>query len=394
MRTRPLAFLLLWMSRFEQLFWGPLLPLLFLAVTAGDAVRAATFNAIALSAFSLANLVGNLLAGPALDRWGRYFLSGIGLLLMALTAGLHSLVAAPVALVSVHLLHGLFAAIISPASLAIVGDSAPRARRAEAMARAGIIIAFATTLGTVISGRVADKVSPEWAVSTIAIMLAVSGLVTVVFGRRADKEAQLLAADDAPTAGTGARPFNPGLAAMAAAMAFVLFFAQNVFLSRMPFDARELGLSSSFVGVLYAVFSVASIIAFAPPFSRLGDRFGRRTALLLGFAVIAGSLTVVSFAGTPLALTLGLFAYGIGFGLTFPAIAALSTDAGSMQRRGMSFGVFTAASSGGAFVGPLVTNALRDVMSPYLVTSIVVVGAIVAAAVWQEQRCASNASVI
>lgn len=391
MRTRPLAFLLLWMSRFEQLFWGPLLPLLFLSVTAGDAGRAATFNAIALSAFSLANLVGNLLAGPALDRWGRYFLSGIGLLLMAVTAGTHTFVAAPVALVSVHLLHGLFAAIISPASLAIVGDSAPRARRAEAMARAGIIIAFATTFGTMLSGRVADKLSPAWAVSVIAVMLALSGLVTVVFGRRADKEAQMLAESNDAATDAAAKPFIPSLAAMSAAMAFVLFFAQNVFLSRMPFDARALGLSSSVVGMLYGLFSLASIIGFAPPFSRLGDRFGRRTALLLGFSVIAGSLTVVAFADTPLTLAASLFAYGIGFGLTFPAIAALSTDAGTMRRRGMSFGVFTAASSGGAFVGPLVTNALRDVMSPYLVTSIVVIGGIIAVAVWQEHR-ASNAA--
>lgn len=391
MRTRPLAFLLLWMSRFEQLAWGPLLPLLFLAVTQNDEVRAESFTAVALSAFSLANLAGNLLAGPALDRWGRYLMSGIGLLLMALTAGMHIVVAAPVALVSVHLLHGLTAAIISPASLAVVGDAAPKARRAEAMAKAGMIIAFATIFGTVLSGRLSD-IAPTWPVAMIATMLGVSGLITVINGRRADAEAAKADAETSDPA-TPPRAFNPGQAAMATAGAFVLFFAQNVFLYKMPFDAREMGLSGMHVGLLYGVFSLATVIAFAPPFSRIGDRFGRRPALLLGLTLAAGSLAFVSFAKTPFALAAGLFGYGLGFGFTFPAIGALGTDAAAMRRRGFSFGLFTAAASAGSVVGPLVTNTLRDLLSPYMVASLMVTLGLIAAVVWQEQRQASNAAI-
>lgn len=393
LRTRPLAFLLVWMSRFEQLAWAPIMLALFLTVTGGDDARAESFTAVAASAFSLANLAGNLLAGPALDRWGRYFLSGIGLLLMAVTAGMHVAVAAPVALVSVRVLHGLSAAIISPASLAVVGDSAPRARRAEAMAMAGIVIAIATTVGPVISGRLASSVSTVTAVGMIAAMLAISGLIVVAFGRRADAETADLARAEQAATGSEARAFNPGQAAIAATGAFVLFFAQNVFFYRMPIDARAMGLTAAHTGVLFGVFAMATVIAFAPPLSRLGDRHGRRIALLLGLSLSAGSLAFVTFAKTPIMLAAGLAAYGLGFGFTFPAIAALSTDAALFRRRGLSFGLFTAASSAGAVVGPLVTNALRNLLSPYMVASLMVVIGLIAVAVWQEHREASNAAV-
>lgn len=388
MRTRPLAFLLVWMSRYEQLAWGPLLLPLFYA--AGD--RDETFMAIAASAFSLANLGGNLLAGPMLDRWGRYFLSGIGLLLMSVTAGLHLAVAAPVALVSVRVLHGLTAAIISPASLAVVGDDAPPARRAEAMARAGIVIALATTLGPAISGGLARAFDARAAVWSLAGLLAISGLVTISRGRAADRELQGVPDAAAGIDAAPARTFHAGQAALAAAVAFVLFFAQNVFFYKMPVDARDMGLAPSHTGLLFGVFALATVFAFAPPMSRIGDRFGRRPALLLGLTLAAVSLAIVSFVATPIALAAGLFVYGLGFGFTFPAIGALSTDAAAARRRGLSFGLFTAASSAGAVVGPLITNALRNVLSPYMVASVMLVFGLIAVAVWQEQQRASNAA--
>lgn len=76
-----------------------------------------------------------------------------------------------------------------------------------------------------------------------------------------------------------------------------------------------------------------------------------------------------------------LFAHGLGFGLVFPAVSALSGDAAGQARRGMAYGILTAAFSAGAIVGPLVTRSLTPLYDPFAVAAVVATtGAVLTAA--------------
>jgi len=55
----------------------------------------------------------------------------------------------------------------------------------------------------------------------------------------------------------------------------------------MPFYAREMGGGALIVAVLMGAFTAAQLLS-APLWGRFSDRYGRRAALLLGIAAIAG----------------------------------------------------------------------------------------------------------
>src|SRR5690606_25811553 len=127
---------------------------------------------------------------------------------------------------------------------------------------------------------------------------------------------------------------------------------------------------------LFGVFSVGAAIAFMPPLSRLADRYGRLRPVIIGSIVSATGMSLLGRGVTELNLALmsaGLFIYGLGFGLTFPAVSAAAADGAESSRRGFAFGLLTASFSVGAILGPLVAESLAHVVSPFVTGALVMV---------------------
>lgn len=361
MRQRWLSFLLVWSSFYEQLAWAPILVLLASGVGDPEAV------AVAASVYSLANLAGNLLFGLLSDRVGRHRVAGAGLVGMAATALLHLVASTPAQLVGVRFLHGLAAAAVAPAALAGVTDGAPGARRGEVMARVGLVIAFASMAAPPVTGRLAKGWGLAPAVASLAVGLFLVGLLALAFGRPAQRSEAAAAAD--PEAGSPG--FKPILAMVAAAVAFSVMFGQNVLFYALPLRGTEMGLGAARIGGLLSTFAAGAVIAFLPPLGRAADRWGRVPPLFAGMGLTALGLFWLAAAPGPRQMAAGLAIYGLGFGLAFPAVTALSADAAGAGRRGLAFGVLTAAFSAGAIVGPLATRMLGPLLPPFVVAGLV-----------------------
>ncbi|MDF2628811.1 MAG: multidrug efflux protein [Symbiobacteriaceae bacterium] len=401
MRQRWLSFLLVWSSFYEQLAWSPVLVL----IAAGLGDPAAT--ALAASAYSLANLVGNLVFGLLADRVARHRVAGAGLVGMAGTAMLHLFASSPMQLIGVRFLHGLAAAAVAPAALAGVTDAAPGQRRGEAMARVGLIIAFASMVAPPVTGRLARGWGVAPAVMMLGACLAAVGVVALAFGGEraaggvAAAGAVAVGGDSGPGRASG-RPsagplasnadsrLNPTLAAVGATVAFAIMFGQNVLFYAMPLRGTELGMSSAQVGGLLSAFAVGALVAFVPPLSRSADRWGRVPPLLAGLGLTSLGLFWLSAATGAPQIAAGLAVYGLGFGLAFPSVTALSGDAAGQGRRGFAFGLLTAAFSAGAIVGPLATRALEGLLPPFTVAGLVAMaGAGAALAALRQPRTAA-----
>lgn len=365
MQRKLLSYALVWSSFYEQLAWAPVLVLL--ATAAGDPGAVA----VAASAYSLANLLGNLGFGFLSDRLGRYRVAGAGLLAMAGTAMLHLAASSPALLVGARFLHGLSAAAVAPAALAVVSDGLPGNRRGEAMARVGLVIALASMAAPPISGRLARTAGVAIAVAVLAAGLALVGTITVIASLKDPgfRMRRLRPADEA--AHPADLAFNPALTAMSGAVAFAIMFGQNVLFYALPLRGAQLGMDAARVGSLLSAFAVGAFIAFVPPLSRLADKVGRLRPIGAGMALTATGLMGLSLASSTGFIAAALLVYGLGFGLAFPAVSALSSDAAGQGRRGLAFGVLTAAFSAGAIVGPLVTRALDGVMPAFTVAGVV-----------------------
>lgn len=371
---RRFPFLLVWTSFYEQLAWAPML--VVLAAGTGDA----TVVSLAAVAYSLANLFGNLLFGYLADKTSRYRVAGAGLAFMSLTALLHAAATTPQALVGARFLHGLAAAAVAPAALAAVVQGVSPDRKGERMARVGMVIALASMLSPMLNGRLATWLGVQHAVYLLAGFVALVAVLSI----RTD-------AKDLPPAATlpwqsqaekqPVTALDPALALAACVVAFAVMFIQNVLFYALPLKGANLGMGPGQVGPLLSAFAVGAMIAFAPPLSRLSDRWGRRLPILAGLLASAGAMAALASAEGAGVMAAALFAHGLGFGLVFPAVSALSGDAAGQARRGMAYGILTAAFSAGAIVGPLVTRSLTPLYDPFAVAAVVATtGAVLTAA--------------
>ncbi|MFO1410775.1 MAG: MFS transporter [Steroidobacteraceae bacterium] len=140
-------------------------------------------------------------------------------------------------------------------------------------------------------------------------------------------------------------------------LSFLAMFADGYDLTAMGFAAPQLARAwhlpaASFAPVLTA--SLVGILAGAPFFGWLGDRRGRRGAILVSLLLI-GAATLATAAATTRAQILALrFVSGLGIGGLMPNTIALNAELAPQRRRAtLVVLMFTGITLGGAAPGPV-----------------------------------------
>jgi MFS family permease len=304
-----------------------------------------------VGAYSAMNLPGNLGAGCWMDRVGRKTPLVAGLAIVGGALALYPFATDPSALLGLRVVHGLGAALMSPASLAYIGDTASPQARGRAMAFYGAAIGLTVLIGPLLAGVLRDRYGYA---SIFALLSALMFLVVIpAFLFIGESFSRGERASASPW-----RLLQNRRLGLAYTSAFCLMFSLGGLIVFLPFTGQELGLTSSRVGMLFASFALAAIVVQVLPFGRMSDRWGRERAMLLGLALIALSLFALALMQQWETLLLAMFAYGIGFGFLFPAMTALMADETTPQTRGTASGIFTAVYSLGVTVGTSVAGAL------------------------------------
>lgn len=372
---RQLPVLFIWTNSYERLTWTPILVLIAHQLDAPESL------AFAASAYSAANLVGNLVLGAASDRLGAYRVAGVSLLLLALTTLLHVQPWSALAFVLIRAMHGFFASAVTPTSLSAATEGADPNSRGRIMARLGLVIALASVVASPFAGRLVDALQLTKTLQLQAAFLLLIGAVGLWAGgvRLADKDRP--AGENLVEAQEERTEFDPRITAFACAVGFAVMFGQNVLFYAFPLKATAAGLGPAAIGGMYGVFSLGSVIAFSPPFSKASDRFGRVKPIVVGSAISSAGMLLLAL-GTGLAavglMAASLFIYGFGFGLVFPAVSAATADGAASGRRGAAFGLLTAVFSVGAIVSPLLGQALDPYLSPFTLAAIVTLASLAA----------------
>ncbi|MFP5502526.1 MAG: MFS transporter, partial [Candidatus Sericytochromatia bacterium] len=266
------------LAAFLNLFFQfPLTPVLARQLT-GDL----NLVALAVSAYSLANLVGNLFAGLVVDRFPKapVLAGGLGLGAIALVgAGAASSIGG---LVGGLMLNGLGLALVTPAAFALLSQSLPEAARARGMAASGAAIGLAAMIGPPITGVLSDRLGPGPTLQAAGIFLLVVAVVGYLALRRLPDASE-------PDVGLGDiqaviadRRLHLGFAG-----AFVLMFANGGLVFALPPHVKGLGLSGAMIGLFFSLFALAAIGVFLSPLSKRAYRGDANLVMAAGAATIA-----------------------------------------------------------------------------------------------------------
>jgi len=101
----------------------------------------------------------------------------------------------------------------------------------------------------------------------------------------------------------------------------------------------------------------AALLLFA---GALGDRFGRKGALLLGLVIFGAGSLVSGVAGGAAQIIVGRVITGLGAAFVMPATLSLISTIFPPQERAKAIAVWAGFAGGGAALGPIVSGALLD----------------------------------
>lgn len=177
----------------------------------------------------------------------------------------------------------------------------------------------------------------------------------------------------------GRRWFLLGIMCLSLVMVVMSVSGLNV---ALPSIQRELGASASALQWIVDAYALV-FAALLLPAGALGDRFGRKRALLLGLVIFASGSVVAGIATDATQVVAGRVVTGVGAAFVMPATLSLLTTIFPPEERRKAIALWAGFAGAGGALGPIVSGLLLEWFwwgSALLVNVPVVAG--VLAAVW------------
>ncbi|MFZ9628423.1 MAG: MFS transporter [Ilumatobacteraceae bacterium] len=143
-------------------------------------------------------------------------------------------------------------------------------------------------------------------------------------------------------------------------LSLVLVIVGNTVLNvALPTLVRELGASNS--DLQWMVDSYALVFAgLLLTAGAIGDRFGRKPALLVGLVIVGIGSVVASMANSPSQIIAGRIVSGIGAALVMPATLSILTAVFPPNERPKAIAIWAGLSGAGAAFGPVASGYLLE----------------------------------
>lgn len=307
---------------------------------------------LAVGMYSLTNMIGNMLAGFWIDRYGGKKVLLAGLVSTAGILLLYTMVRQPAALLAVRVLHGLAGGLLVPSAFTLVSRAAQAQAQGRSMALSGAAVGVAAILGPALAGIMKASAGLDGLFVVASALLFLGGAL-VVFGKLRDGRDR---PDDQDAFSiSAAQAFMATLRNEAAATAyygaFALMFAMGALTYSLPLKAEALGLPTQAAGLMLSVFGVVAISLFILPSNRWFDRVSPLRLCAAGGGIVILSLLALSMIGQQAGMFAVMAVYGLGFALLFPSLNALLVGHVRPEHKGKAFGMFYAFFSLGVVAG-------------------------------------------
>jgi DHA1 family multidrug resistance protein-like MFS transporter len=294
--------------------------------------------------------------GMAADRYGRKLMIVRAMLGGAITTGLMGLVVAPWQLLILFILDGALSGTVT-AAMTLVASSTPRKHLGYALGLLQTAIFTGASIGPLVGGLLADRMGYRPVFGIGFVLLFGSALLVLAMTR----ENFVRAPRDTTATGPARRDATlmtillAGALPASVAMMFALRLAGSAVSPILPLFVETLADAgaplASLTGLTFGVSGICSAIA-GLTLGRMADQIGHRLVLIAAGLAIAVLYFPLALVREPWQLIVCYGLLGLATGGISPSAQAVVADLTPPERRGVIFGVTSAAASAGGFIGP------------------------------------------
>ncbi|WP_342707802.1 MFS transporter [Anaerobacillus alkalilacustris] len=310
-----------------------------------------------IGTYSLANMVGNIIAGQWIDKFGRKKILVIGMLFVSVCLLGYTIVVTAKQLLLVRLIHGIGGGLLVPAAFAFLGDQARSTSRGKTMAFSGACVGISAIIGPAFGAITTQTLGIDWVFYIISVLFVLTAFIVIV----TLKETYLPKRSNTHTLkleNIGKLLRLPPLI-NAYIGAFSLMLTLGILAFMLPLKIETTPYSIAVSGMLLSTFGITAILIFLLPTNRLFDQVKRENMVLIGMGFVTFALLMLGLIQHITLLFIAMIFYGIGFACIFPSVTALVIDHSHQNERGRAFGLFYAFFSLGVVTGSFVIGALN-----------------------------------
>lgn len=317
---------------------------------------------IIFSVTSLSNLVGNLIAGPMVDRFGKKMFITLPLFASGGLFIAHGLASGTTDLLVLHGLNGFALAFLIPAAFTLLSGYANNSRQqGKNIAINGLLSTIASIIAPLIGGKLVVLIGYINTYFFIGTAMIITGLYSVWFLR----DRQVIAVKNRKQSSVGSVITSPNLL-IVYLIGFAVMYIHGVLIFEIPYLTVEKSLSTFHTGQLFSYMGIGTFLTLSLFFINRFDPFKRLMVGLFGM-----SICLFGLFSSLLPLPFLLFLIGLFFGLVMPAMATSITESTAKEVHGRAFGYMSAIFSLGIIVSSSVTGVIRDIVSPYFIAFII-----------------------
>jgi MFS family permease len=315
-----------------------------------------------IAAFGFTRLFGDLIGGSIVDRKGERWTAVIGMVVLAICSS--ATAAAPnftFAVVSWGLA-GAGSAIVFAALFSYVLKAAPKGKTGRTLSFFYGAFNVGIIAGGAIGGVVANALGLAAPLYTYSLVLLIGIFVYLRFVpelpepvRAADK----LGSDEALAASPRIiRDLltKPGFVTTLFLNFAYLWIVASIFNTLVPLFANdELGMSTSAIGLMFAVVVLAEFVVLFPA-GAMADRYGWKKVMFPSLVGLAGMTAVLGLSTSALMMTILLAVLSLFGGFAGVPPAAMLSEIVPQERSGRGVGAFRFCGDIGFFLGPLIAG--------------------------------------
>lgn len=329
------------------------------ALFASGLGASATLIGVLSSTVGMTRIVSSIPIGMISDAKGRKGVLVAGMLTLATSSYLYSLVTNPLLLFPMRVMSGIVITSTFFIGMAYAGD---RVRREDRGLVSGIYttcMGLGFTVGSALGGKLAAQLGYVLAFRTAAL-IALVGVAIAWFGltgptQRSEHRPRAVS----PITKLGLLVREPSLFAASVGYMMIILTFDAVLVNIFPLYAKSLMIGQAAIGTMFAVRALASTSVRMPTgllMARIPSRKLMVVALTLGMVAISS----IAFLSDPLLLTIALAGEGICFGMYLTSGQAFITEQFPEEDRGTAMGVYSMTGSISSMIGPFAFGAMAD----------------------------------
>ncbi len=333
----------------------PLLP-----VYARDLGASGLYIGLIFGAFALSRTVFLPYFGRLSDRKGRKPFIVVGLLCYSLISGAFIWSSSVESLIFLRFVQGIASAMIMPVAQAYVGDITPAGREGFAMGLFNLSIFCGLSIGPLVGGALKDWIDLDAAFAAMGVLAMVGFLLSLLFLPPRGQES---AATRSVAPLAWRRLVTDRVIAGLFCYRFAYTAAIGIIWGFLPvFADMEFSLSSSSIGVLVMLGVLVSGL-MQTPMGWLADRLNRTAMVAAGGLIASAAVFLFQQSGGFGDLFAASVVFGIGGGISMPALMAIAVLKGNhTDSMGSVMALLTMAHSLGMAGGALAAGLAMDLL--------------------------------